>query len=69
MKYLIWSEEHKAWWKAEKFGYTRSLREAGRYELEEGLKIVEGANKHLKPGEQRLAYLIPDPASDAAEIF
>lgn len=31
MYYLIWSFEHKAWWRANKEGYTSHSEEAGRY--------------------------------------
>lgn len=41
---LIWSNEHTAWWKANSWGYTRTLSEAGLYTLEEAKQIVEGAN-------------------------
>ena len=48
--YLIWSEEHGAWWKANKTGYTRFIREAGRYSLEEAIDIVRQGNFCCKPG-------------------
>lgn len=31
MKYVIWSHEHRAWWRPDHLGYTTELREAGRY--------------------------------------
>ena len=34
-KYLIWSNSHKEWWKADGLGYTKKLDEAGRYTIEE----------------------------------
>ena len=42
--YLIWSIEHEAWWKSNKNGYTRRLKEAGRYPPSEASAIVTGAN-------------------------
>jgi hypothetical protein len=48
--YLIWSEEHGAWWSPDQNGYTRSIREAGRYSLEQAIDIVQRANAYCKPG-------------------
>lgn len=42
--YLIWSIEHTAWWKPSSRGYTRHKSEAGRYSLDEAVKIANGAN-------------------------
>ena len=44
---LIWSEEHGAWWKPGRMGYTRSIRDAGRYSLAEAMEIVSSANRYL----------------------
>lgn len=38
MKYLIWSNEHNAWWRAGRAGYTRELDAAGRYGRDEAIK-------------------------------
>jgi hypothetical protein len=43
-KYLIWSIEHKAWWKPNSLGYTCYYTEAGKYSLEEAEEICQGAN-------------------------
>lgn len=37
--YLIWSNQHKAWWRPERRGYTTSLNAAGRYPRSEAIKI------------------------------
>lgn len=60
-RYLIWSEEHGAWWCPRRGGYTRSLIEAGRYSEIEARKIVESANKYLRHDESFHELLIPDP--------
>lgn len=44
MKYLIWSNEHNSWWKANHQGYTYLVHLAGRYTKEEALQICNGAN-------------------------
>lgn len=41
--YLIWSNEHRAWWRAGRMGYTRRLKEAGVYSRDEALKICRDA--------------------------
>lgn len=35
MKYRIWSNEHRAWWKDDFCGYTSDINKAGVYGLEE----------------------------------
>lgn len=44
-RYVIWSEEHGAWWRPGRHGYTRELSKAGRYSKADADQIV--ANKHL----------------------
>lgn len=44
--WLIWSNEHKAWWKSNEAGYTNDKAEAGVYTFEQACKIVYGANEH-----------------------
>lgn len=42
--YIIWSEEHRGWWRAGHRGYTEKREEAGHYEFEEAQHIVIRAN-------------------------
>jgi hypothetical protein len=42
--YLIWSNEHRAWWRPQRQGYTSSIHEAGQYSRENALKICSNAN-------------------------
>ena len=42
--FLIWSEEHGAWWGADHRGYTRSMCQAGLYTRKEARTICHGAN-------------------------
>lgn len=44
LKYLIWSEEHGAFWRPLRRGYTTSLKAAGRYSQEEADAIAKSAN-------------------------
>lgn len=41
---LIWSHEHSGWWRSNQRGYTRDIRQAGIYTLEEAREIVKDAN-------------------------
>ena len=62
--YLIWSEEHGAWW-VPGGGYTVSLRAAGRYSKNDADRIVFDANVFLKAGEWH-EIAIPDPLTKEA---
>lgn len=42
--FLIWSNEHRAWWGPAHRGYTSLADRAGRYTREEAVKICNGAN-------------------------
>jgi hypothetical protein len=44
--YIIWSEEHGAWWVSGGWGYTRSMFLAGKYTKKETDEILHKAN-HL----------------------
>jgi hypothetical protein len=54
-KYLIWSNEHRMWWRPNKAGYTTSLATAGRYSREEALQTCafarDGWEAHEVPPE------------------
>lgn len=42
--YLIWSIEHTSWWRPGRWGYTRTLGEAGTFSAAEAAVILEDAN-------------------------
>jgi hypothetical protein len=42
-QYLIWSNEHRCWWRANSAGYTRDVRAAGRYTRAEAIACSGGA--------------------------
>ena len=60
-RYVIWSEEHGAWWGPGKMGYTRSFRGAGRYSRLEAEQIALGANKHPPKGLRWSEVVFADP--------
>lgn len=37
--YLVWSNQHRAWWRANSAGYTNDVTQAGRYERAEAISI------------------------------
>lgn len=46
MKWLIYSFEHRAWWAKDRCGYVDKRENAGRYTLEEAIRICNTANIH-----------------------
>jgi hypothetical protein len=66
-KYLIWSEEHGAWWRPGSAGYTHFMTEAGRYIKAHAELIVADANYVIHPSSGFLPdrkfneIAIPDP--------
>lgn len=57
--WLIWSNEHKAWWAPREHGYCRTRAEAGRYSYERAIEIVRNANIALK-GEPHEAMVLDE---------
>ena len=53
--YLIWSNEHRAWWRPESRGYTVHVDEAGIYDRNKALSICakarDGWEGHIIPSE------------------
>ena len=41
--YVIWSNEHRAWWGPDRRGYCSRLADAGRYDRESALGVCIGA--------------------------
>jgi hypothetical protein len=64
--YLIWSNEHVAWWRPGGLGYTHDPENAGRYERDEALAICRKA----LPGSPRgRPNDLPVPEDDLWEIM
>jgi hypothetical protein len=66
MSWLIWSNEHGAWWKPGRNGYTRELAQAGRYGKAEADEIVAQANQYCEPGICNEVAML-DPFTTAAD--
>lgn len=47
-EWLIWSNEHGAWWASDERGYVADRTKAGRYSFERACEIVYRANKHIQ---------------------
>lgn len=64
--YVIWSNEHSAWWGADMCGYRASLSSAGRYSREDALGICTGARggRYYNDNPTEIPLLLKD-----AEIF
>ncbi len=43
MKFVIWSYEHRAWWRPKWSGYTTNFGVAGHYTAEEAGRAVTGS--------------------------
>jgi len=43
--YLIWSNEHAAWWRPNVLGYTPFFEEAGRYSREKAIEHSRGRDQ------------------------
>ena len=57
-KWLIWSNEHNAWWAPNGRGYVQNRTEAGRYTLAEAM---ESCDYHGNPPGE---LMIPEHAPD-----
>lgn len=44
-KYLVWSNEHRCWWRPNSAGYTLHVKSAGRYSRDEALAIARGSRR------------------------
>lgn len=63
--YLVWSNEHRCWWRPGSRGYTQKIESAGRFDRDEAIKISRGRGWPAKgiPDE------VPVLERDALECF
>jgi hypothetical protein len=66
-EWIIWSNEHGAYWGRNRSGYIKSRKDAGKYSYEDALEIVEGANKYRKDDEEPFEAMIYSP-NETAEV-
>lgn len=62
---VIWSDEHRLWWRAARSGYTLRPEEAGRYTISEAIS----ATSHCGPEKQIRIEDEPPPAPENAELI
>ena len=67
--YVVWSNEHRAWWRPNSSGYTRHVERAGRYTRDEALSISfkarNGWDRYELPSEIAVRIQdLPDWAQD-----
>ncbi len=62
-KFVIWSGEHSAYWRANRCGYTHEIASAGRYTR----AAAEDATGHCGP-EKRIE-IRPDPDFRCTDFF
>lgn len=65
--YLIWSNEHRAWWRPNSRGYTVELEAAGRYSRAEAISIAANARDGWRKGEPPPEIALPE--RDALEAL
>lgn len=62
--YVVWSNEHRCWWGADRCGYTTSLEHAGRYSRDDALKICRNARggRQFNDNPSEVPLLLEDAA-------
>lgn len=64
--YVIWSNEHQAWWKAGRHGYSVDFEQAGRYSRADALMICADARGGWSPCKPPPEIALP--LRDAMEV-
>ena len=73
-KWVIWSNEHKAFWGSGHNGYVRTLQEVDRYSFLEALDICRKGNfpsdqNGYPENEEQLLHEVMCPAPDMIEAW
>ena len=73
MRYLIWSNEHRGWWKQNRHGYTTRTDKAGQFSFEEAKEICDRANRyaiHVRQGRASgpEEIMMPSPSREQIDL-
>lgn len=69
MRFLIWSNEHRMWWRPNQRGYTDAIEEAGRYDRAEGEDIVARATLDGRLTHPRVNPVTGEPYAQPPEVL
>ncbi len=64
-KYVVWSHEHRAWWRSNSAGYTTALTRAGVYSRDDAISISHRARDRWE--QDRIPNELPIRVSDLPE--
>jgi hypothetical protein len=59
-QWLVWSNEHRAWWAPGGSGYVRKSKDAGRYSFREASEICHAANHGQSDGPMETMVSVHD---------
>lgn len=62
-QYVIWSNEHQAWWRPRSIGYTRWLEDAGRYSESQAKEISQSGDMITAQGKRKCEFMMLAPES------
>ncbi len=65
--WLVWSNEHRAWWAPDHCDYVREVEHAGRYTFEEAMRIASARNGGL-PGKDGNPGELIQPSPEWIEL-
>lgn len=60
-QYLVWSNEHQAWWAPYECGYISIISQAGRYDRSMAARICQSANAYLAEGREPNEVMVLAP--------
>jgi len=59
--WLVWSNEHNAYWKPARRGYTKDKDAAGRYSTAAATEICDNANQFIPENRIPNEIMVPSP--------